>query len=374
MKVYYYFIAYVIGVGFLAHYNHSMMPPKIKRHNEDDVWYKNQYGFWYLLLFAGFAFVSSFRYRVGTDYSYYYRMKMFEWSELKELLIGFDEPGLPFLITIARGVWDHGVATIIISSVLITVLIFYGISQYDQNQITFSLLLYMFTGVWLFSFNGIAQALAVSIIFAFSKKSESKWWVLKYVVVVLIACLFHSSALVLLPILILSQRKINFTQIMVIIVSAFAIPLFFDWVYQYMQVDLTEEDSLVYIESAINPIRIVVAFAPLALLLIAVYKKKFVEKNYFLTNMVIFNAVLTLVTAQSAYLNRVTKYTTIFVISFIPECLKATTRKMRIMATIITVVLYLFFFLYEIQNSQYLNNFRWSFDKFIDYGTNSIGM
>lgn len=374
MQVYYYFIAYVIGVGFLAHYNHAQMPPRIKYQHDDNVWYKNQYGFWYLLLFAGFAFVSSFRYRVGTDFNYYYRIQAFEWSDVWELFLGFDEPGFPFLITLARGMWDHGVANIVISSILITMLVFYGISQYDQNQITFSLLLYMFTGVWLFSFNGIAQALAVATIFAFSKKSESKWWILKYVVVVLVACLFHSSALVLLPVLILSQRKINFTQIIVIFVSALAIPMFFDWVYQYMQVDLTEEDSLVYIESTINPIRVVVAFAPLALLLIAVYKKKFVEKHYFLTNMVIFNAVLTLVTAHSAYLNRVTKYTTIFIIAFIPECLKATTKNMRIVTTVLTVVLYLAFFLYEIHNSPYLNNFRWSFDKFIDYGTNVIGM
>lgn len=353
---------YVVVIGFMAHYNHSVMPPKIKYENETATVFKNQYGIWYLFLFAGFIFVTIFRYNVGADFWYYYIMDI-EWDYVKEMFIEMDEPLSLILHVLGREIWDIRAMNIFMLGIVTQLLVFYGISQYDENDITLNLLLYILIGGWLFSLNGMRQALAVSFIFAFSKKSDGKFWILKYVVVVLIAYLIHKSALVLLPILIISQLKINKYQIGVIAVCAFVIPMFFDWVYVFMDVDVTNEYSLGYIQEAINPIRIVVAFAPLALLLLAVYKKEFVEKNFFITNMAIFHALLTLTTANSAYLNRITKFTTIFLIIFIPKVLKATTRNLRIVSTVLTVLLYMMFFFYEVNNTPSFKTFKWVFEK-----------
>lgn len=363
MVVYFSFILFILVVGGLAHYNNSRMKVITNSTNEQAVILNknsisknaNHYGIWWLILFAGIFFIQAFRFYVGADYGYYFNVDV-DWQFVVDKFKNFDEPLLYLVSFIARGIWDHPLANIIAFSFFITLFLFYGISNYDDNDITISLLLYTLVGGLLFAFNGVQQALALTFIFACSKRSE-KHWVLKYVIVILIASMIHKSALMFLPFLILSQFKINKYQQVLLVGSAFAVPLFFNFGYQIMEVANRESE---YILESINPIRVLVAFAPLVLLYF-VDRKTFFGKNYFVTNMTILNAMLTLTTMNSAYLNRFTKYLSIYLIIFVPKCLKDMPKKSRLISSIVIVLLYFMYFTYEVSISSSLSDFRWIF-------------
>ena len=168
----------------------------------------------------------------------------------------------------------------------------------------------------------------------------------------------------MLPILILSHRKFDKSQILVLLFSAVVIPFLFDFAFDFMGSNTTNEDALLYIERQINPIRVIVAFAPIILLFFVVNKKDFFKKNSFAVNLMIYNAILTFTTMNSAYLNRFTHYTGMFLMIYFPSVLKSMRKDYRIAATIAIVVLYFLYFRYELTNGVGNVIWQWSFSHF----------
>lgn len=363
MIVYYGVVISVLFFGMLAQYVNSKSKLTQTSLSEGEVKYKNNYGIFYFILFAVFVFVGGFRYYVGTDFGGYYKMYVFSWTEIVEAFKTLDEPGLKLLSYLARLIWNDGISVIFFSNLITTLLVFRGISKFDNNDITIMLLIYIFFAGWTFSFNGVRQALAASVIFAFVKVGE-KSWILKYTVLCFIAFLFHKSALMMLPILILSRRKFDKQQVIVLLFSAFIIPLFFDFAFSFMGTDSTNEEALLYIDKQINPIRVVVSFAPIILLFFVQDKKDYFGKNSFAVNLIIYNAILTFTTMNSAYLNRFTYYTKMFLIIYFPSVLKSMRKDYRIAATIAIVVLYFLYFRYELTNGVGNVIWQWSFSHF----------
>lgn len=366
MLVYYSVIVLVIIFGLLAQYVNKRATLTEKVSSEVTISYKNHYGIFYPILIFIFAFVSGFRYYVGTDFGGYYKHYDYTWPQVVDSFKILDEPGLKFVSFIARNIWDDGISVILLSSIITIILVFYGISKFDNNDITLMLLIYIFIAGWHFSFNGVRQAMAASIVFAFSRVNGKRLtW--KCILVCFIAFLFHTSALMMIPILLLSHRKFNKTQVLLLIASAVIIPQLFDFAFDFMGTDTTNQDAMVYIEREINPVRVVVSFAPIILLFFVEDKKRYIENNYFAINLVIFNAILTLTTMNSAYLNRFTQYTNMFLMIYYPSVLKSMRKEYRFFATIITLVLYFLYFRYELTNGVDEVVWQWSFSHFGEY-------
>lgn len=363
MIVYYGVIIAVLVFGTLAQFVNSRAIPTERVSSDGTIRYKNHYGMFYPLLLFAFIFIGGFRYYVGTDYGWYYKHFVFTWDEIVEAFKSFDEPGLKLLSFIARNIWDDGASVIFFACLITTILVFYGISKFDNNDITLMLLIYILIAGWTFSFNGVRQAMAASIIFAFARVNKNNW-ILKYVLICCIAFLFHKSALMMLPILLLSHRKFNKSQVLLLVISAVLIPLFFDFAFDFMGADTTNEDALQYIDRQINPIRVIVAFAPAILLIFVEDKKRFFEDNGFALNLMLFNAILTLTTMNSAYLNRFTHYTSMFLIIYYPATLKALSKNMRLIATFAVILLYFLYFRYELTNGVDEVVWNWSFSHF----------
>lgn len=366
MVVYYCVIVAVIAFGLLAQFVNSGSEPIEILQSDGTIKYKNHYGIFYPILFFIFVFVGGFRYYVGTDFGGYYKLYNYKWDDVLESIKALDEPGLKFVSFIARYIWDDGVSVILLSCIITTALVFYGISKFDNNDITLMLLIYILIAGWTFSFNGVRQAMAASIIFAFARVNKNNW-ILKYVLICCIAFLFHKSALMMLPILLLSHRKLNKSQVLLLVISAVLIPLFFDFAFDFMGADTTNEDALQYIDRQINPIRVIVAFAPAILLIFVEDKKRFFEDNGFALNLMLFNAILTFTTMNSAYLNRFTHYTSMFLMIYYPATLKALSKNMRLIATFAVILLYFLYFRYELTNGVDEVVWQWSFSHFGEY-------
>lgn len=330
-----------------------------------DTNHKNYYGVFYFLLIGVIVFVTGFRYNVGSDFFAYYAPKQIPLTKIVEDLKLLNVPAMKILSNLSIKLWDNPQSLIFFSSTISILLFFYGISKFDENDIGIFVLLYLYIGGWLFLCNGIRQAVAVSIVFAFSYAYQQHGLksILSIIIVVFIAFMFHKSALMMMPIIFLSKRRIDFKQFIIILVTAIVIPYLYDGLFEFMDTNITDEEALLYIEKGINPIRVVVAFAPLALILFVDNKKAFLEKNNFVTNLVLFNAILFLVTSKSAYLNRFTKFTTIYVVLFVPAALKyIENNNLRIILKWITVALYFSYWLYEISNGAKYLPFKFGFN------------
>mgnify|MGYP002519367365 CR=1 FL=1 len=346
MIKYYLFIIIIFFIGEIAQ-NHNRKYHSIYNatNRKNNYSYKNVYGLAYGFLMLSFVFMSGFRYYVGTDYGAYYKA-VYTWENVKESFINFDEPIIKLITYLVRNIVNDGLAVIFVLALLTVGLCFYGISKYDEGHLSDTLLLYIFLGVFGFSFNGVRQALAVAFIFAFSGKKNST---LKNVIIILFAFLIHKSALFVLPILIIARRKIDTKQVIIIIVSAFVVPFFFDRFYSFMGVSSLNLEAMEYATHAINPIRVIVSFAPLVLLLLLKNKRIFLDKYNFLVNMVFINAMLTVTTANSALLNRMVQYTCIYISLYIPKYKQyMKTRNDELLFMGIILILYFAFWKYEL--------------------------
>ena len=336
-------------------YTNSVLPRTESRRN-----------LFYIFLVLTFLIVGGFRYKVGTDYGAYYRLYQ---TDLTDLLLRFrtlDEPGIYLITFLCRLVWNEGLFVIFIENAIVTFLVFKGIKSYKLTNITVPLLMYIFYCGWTFSFNGVRQAIAMSIIFAFSKQ-DGKRWVIKYIAIVFMAFLFHKSALFMFPILILAHTEISFRQFISIVIFTVLIPYLGEYAVQYMGLSITSAD--VYFTNDINPIRVIVAFVPLVLVIFLYIKKQnvFFQKNYFIVNMIIMNAILTYVTANSAYMNRFARFTSMYIMIFIPYFADRLTVRSRRIFNVVSIGLYFVMFLIEIQNSGNLIPFQWCFGHFGEY-------
>lgn len=333
---------------------------------ENGYYYRRRKNIYYYALVATFLLVGGCRYKVGADYmSYYIGWKMPLQTIINRLLT-YNEPAILLLTLICRSLWDEGAFVIFVENAIIVSLVFHGLRNSNIESYTMPLLLYMFFCGWLFSFNGIRQAMAASVIFAFSAKSDRKW-LFRELVLVLIAGLIHRSAMLMLPFLIISHKRIDVKQLIIIGLSAIAISSFGDYAFEFMGTTLDSSNNYLFHE--INPIRVFVSFAPLLLILFSkgYCDHEFWNENKFVTNLVIINALITFMTANSAYMNRFSKYTVLYTMLFIPKYTARWSGNSRKILNAMIMLLYFGYFVYEVNNSGTYLPFQWSFNHLGEY-------
>lgn len=314
------------------------------------------------VIIAIFLFVGGLRFKVGSDYVAYASSYIASLNEIKQKFLTFDEP-LIFVITgLARKIWNEGIFVIFVENALTVLLVFKGIKSYEQKSYMMPLCLYIMYCGWTSSFNGVRQSLAVAFIFAFSKRSEGKWWILKYIIVGFIAFLIHKSALFMIPILLLANRKIDFRQIVYMLIVALVMPTFGTYALEFMNTSLDTE----YASHSVNVLRVVVAIMPVILSIFC--GKKFREENSFLVNMAIINALITITTRNSALMYRFSDFTNIYLMLLIPKCEIRFTKDSRWVYRIMVLILFYIYFWHEVNSGNgNLSNFQWAFGNFGRY-------
>lgn len=145
--------------------------------------------------------ISSLRYDVGTDYITY--VNIFDQLAPLSLTGYFNlqnidlEIGFYFLIKLSDLLTGNYFPMLIISSFLIIFFFYLGLRKYNLKQTSIVYFLFL-TTIFPFTFNGIRQGIAISICFyafSFIITRLPK----KYILWILIASLFHKSALFMLP-------------------------------------------------------------------------------------------------------------------------------------------------------------------------------
>ncbi|MEM5682910.1 EpsG family protein [Bacillus toyonensis] len=140
--------------------------------------------------------VAGLRNNIGDTYFYMhaYKITEFNWEYVQTN----KDMGFNIFQMVLKKYTDNPQVMVFTTALITNVLIVATLYKYSR-LIELSLYVYITSGMYLTSMNGIRQYLAAAIIFAATKYIfEGKWK--KYTLIVLCASTFHASALVLMPI------------------------------------------------------------------------------------------------------------------------------------------------------------------------------
>ncbi len=306
--------------------------------------------------------VSGLRYKVGVDYGGYMTSYSYRAHYFFNDLLAFQEPGLGFIAWVSRFIYDDYVTMFLNAAILTVGLNVITIRKYTK-WFAVSILLYIFIGAWHGSFNAVRQYLAAAVIFAGHRYILDKKFI-KYCLVILLACAFHKTALIMLPVYFLGARKLNFVTLLLVagltVLMRFSYDFFFDIMSEIKGKDQTKYG---YMQQSVHIARVLVAVS--ALFLPFLSYKGFLKnnENRFYFNMLMINAGLMVAASGSAYLARIAIYTDIFATIAFPLFLKGMPKGIRTLMTSIILILYAAFWYTEVSTRLTLNDFHWIFER-----------
>lgn len=173
--------------------------------------------FLFLILFL----FSAFRVDVGTDYKNY-EIIFYDYLDIGDLAVARLEPGFQLTFKIVSFFSDDSRLFFVLTSFLILFFNFWSFLKYSRS-VFLSIFLFVTLYYYFNSLNAVRQFLAMSLILCFSTRFISNRNMFKYMVSIVFASLFHTSALVMIPAYWLN-KKLRFGSLFLVLLS---IPLVF---------------------------------------------------------------------------------------------------------------------------------------------------
>lgn len=155
-----------------------------------------------LIILSLLILICGLRYNVGTDYNLY--VEMFHNIDN----VSRTEFVVRFIIKANQFIFGYKEQFFFLSMSTLTIVFYYlGIKKLSK-KIGNSLFLFVALGYYAIMFNGIRQALAMAICF-FSTKYINERKFLKYVIIILLATMCHTTALIMIPMYFLNMIKLD---------------------------------------------------------------------------------------------------------------------------------------------------------------------
>ncbi len=319
-----------------------------------------RFHFFVILTAIVLVFVAGFRYRVGTDYMNYAlgyeQVKVTFWDSLKTL----DEPGYKLLTIIGSWIYDDYASMFFIIALFTIGKNIKTMSRYSDDFF-FAIIIYILIGAWHGSFGAMRQYAASAILFAGHHYIyEKKFW--HFLLTVAVAFLFHRTAIIFVVVYFIAKDYISIKSMLLMIIIAIAATLSLDKVFEVMSYFKgTDQTAYAYMTTDVNPLRVIMAFLPLLLIFLIPKQDRNKPEIAFYFNMLIINAIFMLVTSSSAYLARIGIYTDIYATIAFPKLKSHMSNNNRKAVVFLVIILYGFFWIYEIQARETLQNFQWIF-------------
>ena len=254
--------------------------------------------------------VAGLRYFVGTDYLAYYTWPPLSWPGVLRAFLQLREGGFALLVKLSRSFGDEG-QYVILSSALITVVLYCRTIYKYSDSYMFSMLLYLLMGEWQGSFNAIRQYIGAAIIFSGHRFILERNF-RKYCIVVFLAMMFHKTSVVMILPYFLLTKKPSHGQLALLAIGAvilrFSYGFLFDVVSEIkgQEMDMYADE---YYTHNVNILRILVSFIPVFIYLLQCKKTDHTQEQDFYVNIIFFNSFCMLATMGSAYLARIGSYT-----------------------------------------------------------------
>ncbi|MCW9130899.1 EpsG family protein [Bacillus paramycoides] len=305
----------------------------------------NQFLIWMAAL--SLILVSGLRNNIGDTYFYMhaYNIAEFNW----EYIQNNKDMGFNIFQMILKEYTDDPQAMVFITALITNVLIVCTLYKYSR-LIEISLYVYITSGMYLVSMNGIRQYLAAAIIFAATKYILDGNWKM-YILIVLIASTFHQSALVLIPIYFLVRRKSWSAMTCILLVFAVIIVIGFN---QFSTLFFAAIEDTQYgeykdfHEGGANILRVVVDSIPLILAYLGREKlRELFPKSDYIVNMVLLGSIFMLISTQNWIFARFSIYFGLYQLILISWVVKLFIKKDQKVIYYLILVFYFIYFMYE---------------------------
>ncbi|MCW2782060.1 MAG: hypothetical protein JWR35_2509 [Marmoricola sp.] len=315
---------------------------------------------WIFAVLAGLVltFVAAFRWRVGTDYDTYAlvydRYKSVPWSDLRPLR----EPGINVIAKIGQFINDDYASMFAVAAVITVGLTVRTIYR-NSTAFALSIALYILTSTWQGSFNGIRQYVACAILFAGHRYIlERKFR--KYLLVVLVASLFHISAIVMVLLYWVPRARLGIGRVVILLGLTVAAGAAYRYAGDIIDaIKQGDQSTGSYFARHVSRLRIVAAFGPSVFYALFTRKDRLDEAGFFYANVLFVNAAILLASSGSAYLARFAIYTGVYSALAIPRLFNMEDRRFVALATVVTVAIFGVFWYFDTTSTPSLENFHW---------------
>lgn len=300
-----------------------------------------------LMAALSLVLVAGLRNNIGDTYFYMhaYKITEFNWEYVQTN----KDMGFNIFQMVLKKYADDPQVMVFTTALITNVLIVATLYKYSR-LIELSLYVYITSGMYLTSMNGIRQYLAAAIIFAATKYIfEGKWK--KYMAIVLCASTFHASALVLMPIYFFVRKKAWSGTTYLLLFLAVCVVIGFN---QFSEVLFSAIGNTQYgqykefHEGGANILRVAVSIVPIILAYLGKDKMRalFPESDY-IVNMSILGLVFMIISTQNWIFARFTIYFGLYQLILISWVVKSFTDKDQKLIYYAVLVCYFIYFVYE---------------------------
>ncbi|WP_442594249.1 EpsG family protein [Neobacillus sp. D3-1R] len=300
-----------------------------------------------LLVTACLVIVSGLRSNIGDTffYKYTYVNNNFYWSDvsLKE------DYGFTILQILLKKITNDPQLLIFITALLTNVLIVIVLYKYARI-FELAIFLYITTGAYMVSMNGIRQYLAASILFIgtiFIVKGDWK----KYIGIVILASSFHQTALILIPLYFIVRKKAWTSSTTIVMTIGIVFTAFFGQISTVLFTMIEDTQYGLYSnfdEGGANFIRVIINGLPLVL---AYLKKEELRRLWphidIVVNMSIIGFVFMVISTQNWIFARFSIYFGLYNIILITWIVKLFEKRSQRLFYLSLIILYLLLHLYE---------------------------
>lgn len=351
----FYIVSFILAIFFIWQIE------KIYKKEEKQKNDKAKIAFYTIIGLGILIIISALRYQVGTDYNNYLDYYIvYSVLDFKDIISYANELLFILVIKIAYVFQEPQIMFAIIAFLTIYITYRAILTQKEKLSITLAFALYVFL-YYMYSLNIIRQALAIAIIL-YSYKYILQRDFRKFLLMVIIATLFHTTALLFLPFYFLCPSKnekgkklknlIRFLTIGAIFLIITQLDVVIDLL---SQIGLFSRFSLYNVMNAQGDNKQVI-INTILLLVFILYSKpliKYNEDNRMYLFLYIVGYVLTLAGFLSPYAKRMAMYfniSEIYLLSAIPRIAKTNEQKLFIGFMIIVYMLVMF-----VLSAYYLN-------------------
>lgn len=307
--------------------------------------------------------VSSLRWGVGADYWNYHRNFPQYAQEFVEEFSLFGEPGIRLFAWVGMRLNEDSAIMFALAALFTIGLTVRTLWRWSP-AFTFAIALYILTGAWSDSFNGVRQFLAGAVLFAGHRYVITRHFT-KWLAVTLVAMLFHISAIVALLLYSIpinrTSRKIQGSILILGVIVGISLGSIIDFLAAYTGDPVWETD---YATRDVSPLRIAFAFVPLALYWLLANKQAIKDQaSWFYVNMLAVYPAIFLASATSAYMARFVIYATPFVILGLVAVTSVQSRSEQALIRLTVAGIYLVFFYFDVLTGSDFRDFQWLFDR-----------
>lgn len=298
------------------------------------------------LVLTSLVLVSGLRNTIGDTYFYMhaYESNEFTWEFVKDN----KDPGFSVLQMLLKNFSNDPQLLLFITALVTNFLIIITLYKYTR-MIELSIYVYITSGMFIVSMNGIRQYLAASIIFWATKfLLDGKFK--QYCLIVLFASTFHESALVLIPIYFIVRREAWSKITLLILTLAIVIVFGFD---QFSKILFSTIEGSQYghyggfNEGGANFIRVFVDAVPLVIAFLGRHKLRVIwPKGDIIVNMAIIGVLFMTIATQNWIFARFNIYFSLYnliLISWIIYLFRENNRKFIYYSLLICYFMYFYY-------------------------------